>query len=134
MSRFSLDYLLDSMLTLDDTAFATRHLCTKNEARQFIEGGIVPASWRSTRAMLFRMAGAVAIAEQMKAEDTDDCAVEGWRDTTTRPADDMAPMHYEPNECEVCRRPSMQGSVYCSDSCRKIMDGEPSMKEQALEM
>ena len=131
MSRFSLDYLLDSMLTLDDAQFATRHLCTKNEARQFIEGGIVPESWRSTRAMLFRMAGAVAIAEAMKPEVTDetaDCAPEGTYHDHDHDAD-------WPAECEVCRGPIRQGfGNFCSDAHRKIMMGEPSVTEQMADL
>ena len=55
-------------------------------------------------------------------------------DMDTRPADHIAPFHYEPRECEVCGDTPMQGSQYCSESHRKIQEGEPSVTEQMADL
>ena len=40
-----------------------------------------------------------------------------------------------PAECEVCGAPTRQGfGNYCSDAHRKIMDGTPTMQDQALDL
>lgn len=52
----------------------------------------------------------------------------------TRPADSIADFCYYPAECDVCGMPPMQGSLYCSENHRKIVEGEPTTQELALDM
>ena len=85
------------------------------------------------RTALFRLAEALSIAEFTKRaptpteeQDMADCAPEGTYHDHDHDAD-------WPAECEVCRGPIRQGfGNFCSDAHRKIIDGEPTMQEQAL--
>lgn len=70
------------------------------------------------RTALFRLAAALAVAEFVQHD--------------TRPADAIAPALYYPAECEVCGLPPMQGSLYCSETHRQIVEGEPTMQDLAL--
>ena len=133
MSRYSLDYLLDSLMVLTDAEFEARHATTKAEARAFVTHGTLPNGWRNPRSALFRLAAANAIAEYARTgptpteeQDMADCAPEGTYHDHDHDAD-------WPAECEVCRGPIRQGfGNFCSDAHRKIIDGEPTMQEQAL--
>lgn len=40
------------------------------------------------------------------------------------PADDMAPSWHEARECWCCGDPARVGSLYCSDRCREIVEGQ----------
>ena len=84
MSRYSLDYLRDSMMTLDAAEFLQRHGCTQQEAQAFITTGALPNGWQKPRSTLFRLAAALSIAEFVKREPTPEqeqdmaeCAAEG---------------------------------------------------------
>lgn len=52
----------------------------------------------------------------------------------TRPADHIADFCYYPAECEVCQRPTVQGSAYCGPVCERIMTGRPSVTEQMADL
>ena len=117
MKNMTLDGLLDDLLTCTDADFELRNVCTKREVQAYLDAGTLPNGWQKPRSVLFKMVAALAIAE--------------YTDTSTRPADSVADFCYMPSECPVCDGPSMQGSIYCSERCRKIQEGEPTMQELA---
>jgi len=57
--------------------------------------------------------------------------VEPFRDTSTRSADSVAAAVHYPAECACCGRAPLQGSLYCSESCQRIVEGIPSPEEIA---
>ena len=88
-----------------------------------LPAALVPPTPRSA---LFRLAAAKAIADFTAPTEPLTNTNTGYH------AHDHDADH--PALCEVCQRPTRQGSVYCSDACERIITGELSHAEQMADL